>query len=133
MTPDGLISIPSRRPAKEAADRLAAAIAAAGVQVFARIDHAAGAAGVGLALRPTEVVIFGDPRAGTPLMQQAQEIGLDLPLKVLVWQDETGQTRLGYVDPLTLGRRYGLDSDRAVQLKGMAAALRRLCEAAAGD
>ena len=80
--------------------------------ILARIDHAAAAANVGMALRPTEVLIFGNPLAGTPLMQAAQTIGIDLPLKALVWQDDAGKTWLAYNDPTWLARRHGADRRR---------------------
>ena len=99
MTPEGLIVRASRHEPKETMDRLVAAVTARGAAVVARIDHAAAAAAVGLALAPTEVLVFGNPRAGTPLMQAAQTIGIDLPLKALVWRDAAGITRLGYNDP----------------------------------
>src|SRR5262252_9120037 len=99
MTPEGMATRPSNHGPKETMDRLAAAVAARGMSVMARIDHAAAAAKVGLTLRPTEVLIFGNPRGGTPLMQSVQTIGIDLPLKALVWQDETGKTWLAYNDP----------------------------------
>jgi uncharacterized protein (DUF302 family) len=76
--------------------------------VFARVDHAAGAAEAGLPLRPTDLLIFGAARGGTPLMQAAQTIGIDLPLKALVWQDEEGKTFLSYNDPAYLAHRHGL-------------------------
>jgi uncharacterized protein (DUF302 family) len=79
--------------------------------VFARIDHAAGAAEAGLSLRPTDLLIFGNARGGTPLMQAAQTMGLDLPLKVLVWQDAAGATWLSWNDPQWLARRHGLGAD----------------------
>ena len=107
MTPDGLVTFLSSFGPKETMDRLAAAVANRGVTILARIDHAAAAAEVGLALRPTEVLIFGNPRAGTPLMEATQRIGIDLPLKGLVWQDEEGETRLAYNDPKWLARRHG--------------------------
>jgi hypothetical protein len=78
---------------------LEAAVKAKGLTVFAHVDHAAGAAAVELPLRPTELLIFGNARGGTPLMQSAQTIGIDLPLKILVWQDATGATWLFYIDP----------------------------------
>ena len=99
MTPDGLITRPSHYGAKETMDRLAAAVEARGMTVFARVDHAAGARSAGLELRPTELLLFGNPRGGTPLMQAAQTIGIDLPLQVLVWQDERLQVWLAYDDP----------------------------------
>jgi uncharacterized protein (DUF302 family) len=75
--------------------------------VVARIDHAAGAQRVGQTLRPTEVMIFGNPQAGTPLMLCAQGAGIDLPMKALVWTDIAGQTWLGYNDPAWIVRRHG--------------------------
>src|SRR5262245_53751821 len=95
-TPEGLITRPSNYGPRETMDRLAAAVADHGMKVMARIDHAAAAAEVGLVLRPTEVLIFGNPRGGTPLMQAVQTMGIDLPLKALVWEDEDGQTWLSY-------------------------------------
>ena len=89
-------------------DRLEAEINAHGMTVFARINHAALAAGVGLALRPTEVIVFGNPRGGTPLMQAKQTMGIDLPLKALVWQDASGQTWLSYNEPAWLAKRHEL-------------------------
>ena len=91
---EGLTTILSNFGPKETMDRLEAEIRAQGITVFARIDHAAGAAEAGLTLRSTEVLIFGNPRAGTPLMQSIQTIGIDLPLKALVWQDVSGKTWL---------------------------------------
>jgi uncharacterized protein (DUF302 family) len=83
----GLTSTQSRFGPKETMDRLETEIQARGLNVFARIDHAAGAAEIGLTLTPTELIIFGNARGGTPLMQSAQTVGIDLPLKILVWQD----------------------------------------------
>jgi len=105
---DGLISLQSSHLPKETADRLAAAVAKHGMTVMARVDHAAAAAKVSLDLRPTEVLFFGNPSAGTLLMQSVQEIGLDLPLKALVWQDETSATWISYQDISWLAKRYGL-------------------------
>jgi uncharacterized protein (DUF302 family) len=103
---EGLITVPSRSGPKETMDRLAAEVTAKGLTVFARIDHAAGAAEVGLSLRPTELLIFGNAKGGTPLMQSAQTIGIDLPLKALVWQDEQGRTFISYNDPAWLAKRH---------------------------
>jgi uncharacterized protein (DUF302 family) len=107
MSTDGLITISSRHSVKETIDRLATALAAKGIAVFARIDHGAGAASVALALRPTELLIFGSPKGGTPLMQARQSIGIDLPLKMLAWQDESGKVRLSYNDIGWLARPTG--------------------------
>jgi uncharacterized protein (DUF302 family) len=104
-------------------DRLEAAVRAKGMTVFARVDHAAGAAAVGLALRPTELLIFGNAKGGTPLMQSMQTIGIDLPLKALVWQDASGSTWLSYNDPSWLAKRHRLGPDSEATVGTMAAAL----------
>jgi uncharacterized protein (DUF302 family) len=110
MTPAGLTVAPSAFGPKETMDRLAAAVAERGMTVLARIDHAAAAAKAGMSLGATEVLIFGNPKAGTPLMQAAQTMGIDLPLKALVWQDEADRTWLGYDDPAWLAQRHGVAS-----------------------
>jgi uncharacterized protein (DUF302 family) len=128
MAVDGLITLPSRAGPKETMDRLAAAVRDNGMTVFARIDHAAGAVDAGLALPATELLIFGNARGGTPLMQSAPTIGIDLPLKALVWQDSAGKTFLAYNDPLWLARRHGLGTPPAAE--AMTAALKALAAAA---
>ncbi len=133
MTTPGLTAVQSTRDPKQTADRLDAAIRARGMTVFARIDHAADAADAGLTLRPTELLIFGNGRGGTPLMQAAQTIGIDLPLKVLVWQDAAGDTWLGYNDPAWLAHRHGISSEAAATVAAMTAMLRTIAgEATAG-
>ena len=107
MAADGLIEVKSALGPKEAMDKLEAAVKARNLNVFARIDHAAGATKVGKTLRPTELLIFGNPQGGTPLMECAQSAGIDLPLKALVWVDAAGQTMIGYNDPAYLARRHG--------------------------
>ena len=89
-------------------DRLETEIRTKGMEVFARIDHAANAADAGLNLRPTELIIFGNARGGTPLMQSAQTIGIDLPLKALVWQDASGKTWISYNEPSWIAQRHGV-------------------------
>ena len=123
MTPSGLVTCISSFGPKETMDRLAAAVTTRGISIMARIDHAAAAAAVGMELRPTEVLIFGKPRAGTPLMQSVQTVGIDLPLKALVWQDEDGTTRLAYNDPQWLAQRHGVDAGSDQTLHAMADAL----------
>ena len=118
----GLLSIRSRFGPNETMDRLEAAIRAQGMKVFARIDHAAGASEAGLELRPTEVIIFGNARGGTPLMQSAQTIGIDLPLKALVWEDASGSTWLSYNEPGWIAQRHGVANAEPVVSK-MSAAL----------
>ncbi|HEX7924517.1 MAG TPA: DUF302 domain-containing protein [Bradyrhizobium sp.] len=108
MAIDGLISLRSHAGPQQTADRLKAELQARGLTLFAQIDHAAGAAGAGLALRPTELFVFGNAKGGTPLMQAAQTIGIDLPLKALVWQDEAGDCWFSYNDPDWLTERHGI-------------------------
>lgn len=114
MTPDGLTICASSRGPDETLRRLEDAITSRGMTVFARIDHAAAAAEAGLGLRPTTVLIFGSPRAGTPLMQGAQTMGIDLPLKALVWQDAESKTWIAYNDPTWLANRHGVEAASAV-------------------
>jgi len=130
MAVDGLTTIRSSHGPKETMDRLEAKVKAKGLTVFARIDHAAGAAAVGLSLRPTELLIFGNAKGGTPLMQAVQTIGIELPLKALVWQDVSGSTWLSYNDPNWLAKRHGLGHEGDATLKAMAAALDAMTKAA---
>ena len=113
-TVEGLTSVPSALGPKETMDRLETEIRVNGMDVFARIDHAAGAAKAGLTLPPTEVIIFGNARGGTPLMQSVQTAGIDLPLKALVWQDATGKTWLSYNEPNWVAQRHGIANKDAV-------------------
>jgi uncharacterized protein (DUF302 family) len=108
MAANGLITMPSRFGPKETMNRLEAEFRAKGMTLFARIDHAAGAKAAALSLQPTDLLIFGNTKAGTRLMQSAQTIGIDLPLKALVWQDTAGKTWLSYNDPGWLARRHGV-------------------------
>lgn len=103
---DGLIALKSAHSVKDTMDRFEAAAKGKGLNVFLRVDHAAGAKKIGKDLRPTELLVFGNPQGGTPLMECAQTAGIDLPLKVLAWQDATGQNWLGYNDPAYLGKRH---------------------------
>ena len=132
MAADGLITMPSRFGAKETMDRLEADIKAKGMTVFARIDHAAGAAEVGLPLRPTELLLFGNARAGTPLMQANQAIGIDLPLKALVFQDAAGKAWLACNDPYWIAQRHKLGDDQVPAVRAMATALDALASKATG-
>ena len=123
MTTEGLLTIPSSFGPKETMDRLEAEVKARGMTVFARIDHAAGAAEVGLPLRPTEALIFGNAKAGTPLMQANQAIGIDLPLKVLVFEDEARKVWLSCNDLRWLARRHDLGAAVSQTIDAMAVAL----------
>lgn len=130
MTPDGLAILPSAHGAKETMDRLAAAVAAAGMSIFARIDHAAGAEAAGLTLAPMEVLVFGSPVAGTPLMEAAKTTGIDLPLKALVWEDDAGQVWLAYNQPGWIAKRHDLGVGAAPLLKAMTDALAKVTDSA---
>jgi uncharacterized protein (DUF302 family) len=123
MAVDGLTTVPSSHGPKDTMNRLEAEVKAMGMMVFARIDHAAGAAEVGLSLRPTELLIFGSAKTGTALMQSVQTAGIDLPLKVLVWQDASGNTWLSYDDPDWVAKRHGLGQEVAPKIGAMAAVL----------
>jgi len=111
---EGLTTIASNFGPKDTMDRLETEIRTKGMEVFARIDHAAGAAEVGLNLRPTELIIFGNARGGTPLMQSAQTIGIDLPLKALVWQDADRKTWISYNEPCWIAQRHGITDAQPV-------------------
>ncbi|KJC36108.1 hypothetical protein UP09_33805 [Bradyrhizobium sp. LTSP885] len=130
MAVEGLVSLRSSFGPNETTDRLKAELQASGLTVFAQIDHAAGAASVGLALRPTAVLIFGNAKGGTPLMQAAQTIGIDLPLKALVWQDEAGDTWLSYNDPAWLAQRHGITEQTKTVAANMSGMLRALAKVA---
>lgn len=123
MATDGLTTIQSGFGPQDTVRRLEAAVKAKGMTIFARIDHAAGAKEVRLALRPTELLIFGNAKGGTPLMQSDQTMGIELPLKALVWQDAAGKTWLSYNDPSWLAKRHGIGADVEPTVKAMAAAL----------
>jgi uncharacterized protein (DUF302 family) len=115
---DGLIAAKSPHGAKDTMNRFEELARQRGLNVFARIDHAAGAAKVGKSLRPTELLIFGNPQGGTPFMECAQSVGIDLPLKALVWEDASSQVWIGYNDPVFLARRHGADQCPAAENLG---------------
>jgi uncharacterized protein (DUF302 family) len=132
MQVPGLTTIKSHRGARETMNRLEEAVKASGMTVFARIDHAAGASAVGMPLNPTEVLIFGNARGGTPLMQSVPTIGIDLPLKALVWQDTSGETWLSHNDPAWLAERHGLSGAEAA-VGSLTAALNALAREAISE
>ena len=123
MAVEGLISKRSSFGPEETMQRLEAEVQAKGLTVFAHVDHAAGAAAVGLSLRPTDLLIFGNARGGTPLMQAAQSIGIDLPLKALVWQDADGVTWVSYNDPAWFAHRHSLDDSSKATVNALTGAL----------
>ena len=124
---DGLVALKSPFSARETMNRHEENAKQRGLTVFARIDHAAGAARIGKTLRPTEVLIFGNPQGGTPFIECAQSVGIDLPLKALVWEDAQGTVWLGYNDPAFLAHRHGAAECPAVS--GLSKALDALAEA----
>ena len=130
MAADGSITVKSNFGPKETMTRLESAVKTRDLTVFARIDHAMGAAEAGMSLRPTELLIFGNAKGGTPLMRATQTIGIDLPLKALVWQDASGDTWLSYNDPSWLAKRHGLGPEVQVTVDGMATALDALARTA---
>lgn len=103
---DGMIALPCVHSARVSMDGLERIARNRGMHIFARIDHAKGAGSAGMTLRYTEVMIFGHPKLGTPLLQCAQTYGIDLPMRVLSWEDETGKGWLGYADPSALGDNH---------------------------
>ena len=133
MAENGLVTIASTHSVKETIDRLEAEVKAKGLTVFARIDHAAGASAAGLPLRPTELLILGNAKGGTPLMQAAQTIGIDLPLKALAWEDATGKVWLSYNDPAWLAGRHGIAPQTAPLTQNLAGALVALTKHAVGS
>lgn len=112
---EGLVEVKSPYGVKDTISRLEEVVKQRGLNIFARIDHAAGAAQMGQSLRPTELLIFGNPQGGTPLMQCAQSTGIDLPLKVLVWEDALKQVWLGYNDPDYLAKRHAVPNCPVVE------------------
>jgi len=130
MPDNGLITVASPVSVRETVDRLIAFAASHGLTVFARIDHADGAAKVGMPLRPTELVIFGNPKGGTPLMQDRQTAGIDLPIKALAWEDADHKVWLSYNDAAWIARRHGLGAASAEAVKAIAAGLAAAAKAA---
>jgi uncharacterized protein (DUF302 family) len=126
MSADGLITLQSSFGPEETMGRFKTEVHARGITVFSHIDHAAGAAAVGLPLRPTNLLIFGAAKAGTPLMQSVQTIGIDLPLKALVWQDESGKTFLSYNDPAYITHRHGIGESAKSVIEAMSGALKEM-------
>lgn len=132
MAGNGLISVESRFRVGETIDRLVETVTSAGLRVFARIDHAAGAREIGAPLRPTELLIFGHPKGGTPLMQDHQLAGIDLPIKVLAWEDEQGKVWLSYNDARWLAERHSLGDASRDAVAAIAAGLKKVVATAAG-
>jgi uncharacterized protein (DUF302 family) len=130
MDDNGLVSVRSAFPVRETIDRLASTVTAKGLMVFARIDHAANAAAVGRSLRPTELLIFGNPKVGTALMLEKQTAAIDLPVKAIAWEDADGATWLTYVDAAWLAQRHGLGEDSAPTVQAIRVGLAAVTAAA---
>lgn len=121
----GLVLKRSSYGVSETLDRLESMLRAKGLKIFARIDHGAGAEGVGIALRPTQLLIFGNPKLGSQLFTSNQLAGIDLPMKALAWQDADGHVWLAYNDPGYIAARHGIE-DRSEVIAKMSGALKKL-------
>jgi len=117
--PEGIKTLASSVSVSETIARIEKAVADHGLTLFAHIDHTGAAASVGLKMQPARVLIFGSPRAGTPLMVASPLLALDLPLKALVWQDNSGQVNVSYTDPAYLAERYRIPDDLAKNIAGL--------------
>ena len=131
-TVEGLTTVPSSFGPSQTMDWLEAEIRGNGMEVFARIDHAAGAGEVGLNLQPTKLIIFGNARGGTPLMQSTQTVGIDLPLKALVWEDSEGKTWISYNEPSWIAQRHSVTGAEST-IDKMADLLTEITRKAAGS
>lgn len=126
---DGFVQVKSPFDVSTTLNKLVKVLESKGMNIFVRIDHAANAEKSGLTLRPTQVLIFGNPKIGTPLMNCVQSVAIDLPQKMLAWQDESGQTYLGWNDPAYLKTRHGIEGCDAVLAK-VSGALTKFANAA---
>jgi len=129
MAAEGMVTVKSNHSVEATADKLESVLKDKGMTVMARVNHTDGASKAGLELRPTEVVIFGNPKVGTPLMQCAQSVAIDLPQKALVWQDSDGEVWLGYNDPDYLKQRHDIEGCDEV-LEKVSGALANFAKAA---
>lgn len=129
---EGLVSVESPHDVATTIDKLSAALESKGMSIFGRINHAQNAEKAELSLRATEVLIFGNPKIGTPLMNCAQTIAIDLPQKMLAWEDENGQVFLGYNDPMHLKTRHGVQGCDNV-LETVSGALKNFAKAATAE
>src|SRR5437667_7431238 len=115
----GIVSVPSKYSVPDTLQRLESIVTSHGLTVFARIDFGGDAAKVGLRMRPTQLLIFGNPQSGTPVMIASPSIAIDLPLKALAWQDATGQVWLSYNTPEYLKDRHGLPDELVKNISGI--------------
>jgi uncharacterized protein (DUF302 family) len=124
----GMVDIPSRYSVPESLVRLEAILKEKGLTIFARVDHSGEAKKVGMEMRPTQLVIFGSPKGGTPLMVAAPSLAIDLPLKALAWQDEQGKVWLSYNSPEYLQQRHGIPEDLLKNISGVGALIQKAVE-----
>lgn len=129
---DGLITTISRHSVQDTISHLAEIVESKGLIVFARIDHSAHAANVGVALRPTELLIFGEPSVWASLMQDQQPVGINLPMKALAWEDENGEVWLTYYDITWLAERHRLGPDARPAVRAIAGTMATIAIAATG-
>src|ERR1700683_1204649 len=125
---EGIISKASKYSVPETLGRVDALLQSKGIKVFVRVDHSGEAEKVGLKMPPTQLLIFGNPKGGTPIMLAAPTSAIDLPLKALAWQDADGKVWLSYNDPEYLKKRYGLTDDQIKPLAGMGAVIEQALE-----
>jgi uncharacterized protein (DUF302 family) len=128
LASDGMVRKQSPHDVPTTMDRLEAALTERGIKVVARIDHAKAAIGAELELRPTVLLVFGNPKLGTPLMQASPEMAIDLPMKVIAWEDDSGQTWIAYTDPAYLKARHGVEGKDKV-FETMTGALGKITDA----
>ncbi len=131
LAADGVISVKSAHDVNATADRLVSALKSKGMTVFARIDHAQGARKAGISLRPTVLVVFGNPKVGSPLMACASTTAIDLPQKALIWEDKSGQVWISYNDPAYIAKRHGIGDCGKDALAKVTGALKKFTHAAA--
>jgi uncharacterized protein (DUF302 family) len=125
---NGIITLPSRHSVDETVAKLETLLRAKGLTVFALVDHSGEAAKVGLTMPPTKLVIFGSPKAGTPLMLATPSVAIDLPLKILVWQDSQGKVWVSYNSPTYLKDRHGVPDNLVSNIAGIEALARAAAE-----
>src|SRR6202789_296642 len=128
MPVNGLLQVASPRSVEETVQRLKSVIAQQGLQLFSLVDHSGEAEKVGLKMRPTQLLIFGSPKGGTPLMVAAPRLAIDLPLKALAWRDEKGQVWLSYNSPEYLQQRHGFPTDLLKNIAGVSALIQKAVE-----
>ncbi|MFY9904765.1 MAG: DUF302 domain-containing protein [Terriglobales bacterium] len=125
---NGIIDVPSRYSVPDTLARLQAILKEKGMMVFALVDHSGEAEKAGLKMRPTQLLIFGSPKGGTPLMVATPRLAIDLPLKALAWQDEKGQVWLSYNSPEYLQQRHGFPTDLLKNIAGISALIQKAVE-----